>query len=143
MGLSSLIEKASRMNLTTGLFGRNLSEEEMERSKSCVVIKVRENSNVRTRKTYFVVGEEFVVEKLQYSKTYARDSTDHGETNPKYVKERTITSIYNKDGKLRERSIKDSASLGKDITVKFNPPGRIIGSSSANNMSRFKKPETH
>lgn len=118
------IEKASRMDLTTGLFGRTLSEEDMRKARENFKEDVMESEflGIKICREYSVRGDEFVVDRVTYVWTTTEDSSRGlASSHTGYYHSKRVTSRYNGEGNLKEREIHGKAR------VTFNPPGSIIG----------------
>ena len=133
--LTDLIRKANRIDLTTGLFERTLSEQDMERVRVGVEmgepVEIEESltSDSKFKRKYSKSGDNFVVEGTLYSWRQTRDvSGIHRDFYP----DRRVTSVYDASGKLKERKVRGmygdhETDWSNFFVVIFNPPGRIIG----------------
>ena len=122
--LADLIRKASRIDLRTGLFGRTLSEQDMEMARNGDKIERILASDSRVKIKYSKIRDGFAVRKIFFSFEYFPEKG--------FYPYRRVTSFYDSSGKLEKREV---ARLDGDynvdenhhFVVKFNPPGRIIG----------------
>ena len=117
--------------MTTGLFSvRTLSKKGIERALRGYTHS--RNAFFRDAKIdteYKTTGEDgeggFEVKKTVFSYQVSPDAS-HGMKRPHagYYPERTLTRTYDCNGRLEERT---NEKLYRKTTVRFNPPGRIIG----------------
>ena len=128
--LIDLIKKASRIDLTTGLFERNLSEQDRARAEiEGTISPENPKSDSEFTRRYFKRGGHLVVEDTHSSWKYTGDFFDY--INGTFYPRKIVTSVYDASGKLKERGVRHlkdyGTKLSKSFVVKFNPPGSIIG----------------
>lgn len=118
-----LVKKGHSIDLTTGLFRRTLSPEDMEKARQGARVPQYSNEDVDRYVTrYSVRGSVFVV-KEEFSRLVVSRDRRGWDT------EEYIESVYNTEGKLKERVIGkfgEDGSLSVFVTT-FDPPRRIIG----------------
>ena len=121
-----LVKKGHSIDLTTGLFGRTLSPEDMEKARQGARFPPYSDDNVvRYVTRYKVQGSGFVVEEERSRLVVSKDRRG-------WAAEEYIGSRYNTEGKLKERireKFSDDGLISSStmVVTTFDPPGRIIG----------------
>ena len=131
--LADLIRKAGRIDLTTGLFERTLSERDMEGARLGFEIEEPLTSDSKFKRKYSKRGDNFVIEDTTFSfRQIVVGPHEHGLVHRDFYPDRKVTSVYDASGKLKERKIRgmygdNETDWNNFFVVTFNPPGRIIG----------------
>ena len=129
MGLKSLIIKASRMDLTSGLFEKMLTEEDIEKAKKGIKDDVGEGENKIIKEYSFNEFGEITIRETFHSFKSERNPSNPRKPLPVLYPQKINTRTYTSQGKLKLKHIEEY-SLGfkiEETRISFNPAGRRIG----------------
>lgn len=130
-----LVKKADSIDLTSGLFHRLLSEEELKKARATVTYESSEDIDRYPDREYFEDNRGLILRETFNSLKTRRIAKGKmpnkaSATRIGYDCDKVVTSIYDDAGRLKQRNIfyqGDCHCPEDSYEITFNPPGRIFG----------------